>query len=510
MAIAESSTSSRERPAASGSRDGVGASMPAPAGRYGLIALLTLVAVVVMAIEAGSVQPDTWLALVGGREIVEHGLPHHALTGLPAGRTWVDQEWLSQLIMYGVLRLGGLGLLVLVNGLVLLAALLGAVLASLRLGVRPRTLLWLLVPVLWCLQPAATARPQAFAYPLFVAVVYLLVRDVATPSRRVFWCVPLLVLWANLHGSVILGAGLVVLRGLLEILERRRELRAGLRAWARPAALVLAPIACLFATPYGAGMLSYYRAILFNPKFREVLTEWLPVTDYPRIAVGFFALAGIALWSFGRDSHATSRFERVSLLVLLAGSILAVRNVTWFGLLALIVVSRSLDGRLGLRVPRTPRWPAARRRLYIVFTGTCVALACLFAVRLATLSEDALVGDRYPASALPHVETALQERPGLKVLSDSTYADWLLWKLPVQTIHRVAYDAGFELLSDAQLQAVSDFTGQSGLTWPRLADGYGLLALSDTHHHAFARYFGHQPGARILYEAHGLVVIARG
>ncbi len=45
---------------------------------------------------------DSWMTLVGGREIVEHGLPHHDAIGvITAGRTWTDQQWLAQLAFYG-------------------------------------------------------------------------------------------------------------------------------------------------------------------------------------------------------------------------------------------------------------------------------------------------------------------------------------------------------------------------------------------------------------------------
>ncbi len=59
---------------------------------------------------------DSWLALVTGRLVWESGLPHHeTLTVIAHGANWIDQQWLSQLVSYGLYRLGGLGLLGLVN-----------------------------------------------------------------------------------------------------------------------------------------------------------------------------------------------------------------------------------------------------------------------------------------------------------------------------------------------------------------------------------------------------------
>src|SRR5262245_34862513 len=55
---------------------------------------------------------DSWLNLVAGREMVEHGLPSHdQLTVYGLGATWTDQQWLAHALMYGVYSLGGFALL---------------------------------------------------------------------------------------------------------------------------------------------------------------------------------------------------------------------------------------------------------------------------------------------------------------------------------------------------------------------------------------------------------------
>src|SRR5712691_7827264 len=67
---------------------------------------------------------DSWLALVGGRGVADHWLPHHdTLTVWTRGTTWVDQQWLGQLLVYALHGLGGLRLLLLFNVAVLVGAL---------------------------------------------------------------------------------------------------------------------------------------------------------------------------------------------------------------------------------------------------------------------------------------------------------------------------------------------------------------------------------------------------
>ena len=88
-------------------------------------------------------------------------------------------------------------------------------------------------------------RAQVLSQLLFVTLFLLLVAESRRPSRRVALVVPLLVLWANLHGAVVVGAALTALLGAVELVRARG------RSPLRPAALLVVPWLCIFATPYG-------------------------------------------------------------------------------------------------------------------------------------------------------------------------------------------------------------------------------------------------------------------
>src|SRR5205085_2842874 len=103
------------------------------------------------------------------------------------------------------------------------------------------------------------------------ATLWLLLDDARRPSRRVFWTLPLLVLWANVHGSVLLGAGLVALAGLVRLAQARRPTARGL-------ALTFLPWACMLASPYAAHLPAYYKKVLVGGDFSHLVTEWVPTT----------------------------------------------------------------------------------------------------------------------------------------------------------------------------------------------------------------------------------------
>ena len=176
---------------------------------------------------------DGWMALLSGRVVAQHGLPSHdTLMVWAHGRQWVDQQWLAQLLLYGLDRLGGLPLALLVHAFLVIGALGGAAALARRRGGSARSATWVALPVLIAYWPEAVVmRPQSFAYPLFVAVLWLLVDELRQPSRRVYLVLPLLALWANLHGSVVVGAAVVSAFAVTEIAaslrSRPRTVHAG-------------------------------------------------------------------------------------------------------------------------------------------------------------------------------------------------------------------------------------------------------------------------------------------
>ncbi len=122
-------------------------------------------------------------------------------------------------------------------------------------------------------------RPQSFAYVLFVGVLWLLFDDLRAPSRRIYLVLALLVLWANLHGSVVVGSALVSGYALIELagsLWRKPRTVHG-----RSLVLLVAPWLCVLASPYATGLPHYYRTI-FSGNFGSYVTEWAPDDAHAR------------------------------------------------------------------------------------------------------------------------------------------------------------------------------------------------------------------------------------
>lgn len=470
-----------------------------------VIAVLAL-ATALLAFLPSAFGVDSWLALLAGRDIWQHGLPQHeTLTVIAHGVHWVDQQWLSQLASYGIYRAAGLGGLGLANVALLVAGVGAAATFARRVGARPRTVMLLLPLCVWAIIPAREVRTQEFAIPLFVAIVWLLARDSRKPTSRVYWSLPILVLWANLHGTVSLGTGLVLLRGLTCAWETRVECRRDWRRIYKPLVLTLGAPVCLLITPYGLRTISYYHATLLNSALKHAVTEWQPITYSLLIAGPFFVLVGIMLWSFGRNPGGTTLWERLALLALAAASIDVIRNVPFFGLAALMLVPLSLDAAVSSRLGS--EGPIRYRVNTVATLGTLTAL--LIAVIGVLVRPASGYEKQYPGSSfLGVVAAATNAHPGIKVLADVRYADWLLWREPALGGH-LADDIRYELLSARQIKSLQRTLQAMGPAWKAGATGYRLVVLDlKTEKDSVAGFLA-EPGRRVLYDDRQRIVILR-
>jgi hypothetical protein len=375
------------------------------------------------------------------------------------GERWIDQQWLGQLGLYGLAAAGGVILALLAHALLTTSAAALAMRLARRNGASPRAVA--LVAVLALPAYAITSwqvRTQSFAYVLFAVLLTLLARDARAPGRRVLWVFPLLIVWANVHGSVLLGAALCGLRGI-DSLARRDPARHG-------ALLLAAPLSTL-VSPYGTDLLSYYRDTALSPAFRDYVTEWQPPTVGPFAIPLALALLGGAVLVITRPRGLT-RFELATLALLAASTLLAVRNTPWFTLAMLAIAPLALEPRLG--AVTTGVSPRVTRT---VLAGAVVAL--MTAVLAAAL-RDGVNTERYPPHLLSELRSELARLPDARVYATDDYADWLLWRIP-ELEGRVAFDIRFELLGLAELDANARFADRVGHRWPEAAAGFRLLVV---------------------------------
>jgi hypothetical protein len=456
------------------------------------ILLVSLVGIVLLTVFGPSlVVGDTWLTLMAGREVVEHGLPStETITLLGQGATWTDQQWLAQVVFYGANELAGMRAVVLLDVLLVLLALAFATATARTSGASSRStfLIGLLAVIAgpW----GWTIRAQSAALPLYAGVLWLLV-DASRRGvrRRTLFVLPLLVLWANLHGSVVLGAGLAALLALVELVRARRL------SWTPVALAVLAPL-CVLATPYGWDIVAYYNLMLVDAPFAPILREWQWSSPSGTTALFWvLALVAVALLAFRRCRSRLTFYELAALAVTFIGAVQAVRGVIWFALACAAILPVALDGLLTKADVDAPK---------VNRVISLVSLAGLAVAILAFLVHSAswYVSD-WSEQRIAAVRKATRD-PSTRVWATDGTADWLLWRIP-DLRGRISYDVRFELYDKPTLDRIVDYQTRHG-DWTSIAKDYRVVIVDDASH---LRAFLAEPGARMLYRDDELAVVER-
>jgi hypothetical protein len=402
----------------------------------------------IMAIQLPSaVSQDTWLSVLAGKTIRGSGLPRRdPLMSWTLGQTWVDQQWLAHLLSYALFSIGGVVLLALCHVLFVTAGVAAAVAFSRRRGVTTRAIAWTAAVTFYPVLVAVNnVRTQTFVTPLFVLVLALLIADVAHPSRRVLAVMPIIALWGNLHGSVVVGVALVVLRAGVASIHRRQIVRA--------LAVASGAVVSMFVTPFGLRLLGYYDATLFNSSLRRFVTEWQPLAP-SRSTAPIYVLVVVVTVLMVRYAREAGLFESLAAFMLLALALLSERNVLWLGLGSLILLAKPLD-----RAFRSRDFAARRLNAAVGLVGFLLAGVALLAV-VVRGSQGLLRA--FPTRAAQAVSAATSSGGG--VYSSERFADWLVLEHP-SLEGRVAYDARFELLSETQLRRISAWRNPVGKSW---------------------------------------------
>lgn len=176
---------------------------------------------------------------------------------------WINVHWLFQIIVTGLYKLGGFEVLSLFKAVASAAGLLVLVLA-LRRHVPAGWLIFCGTLALYVMQARLRVRPEIFTLALLLLTLALTdsVRRGAS-TRRLWWMVPIMAFWVNVHGLFFLGLGVLwtmIIGGLVGRLLSKRLPRfvASRVDWGQPSGLTsvaaLAPalaatLACLL-TPW--------------------------------------------------------------------------------------------------------------------------------------------------------------------------------------------------------------------------------------------------------------------
>ena len=325
---------------------------------------------------------DSFWQIKIGQWILDHGaMPTTDLYSFTRmGAPWISTSWLSQVAFaFSHAQWGWAGPVILTAVALALAVAIFVHLLDAQIEA-PRAVLFATLALLLSIHHVL-ARPHILALPVMVAWVGLLMAAADRKSAPSWTWLPLMALWANLHGGFVLGLALIGPISLVAVehAEKGRRLSLFMR-W------VLFGIGALIAsccTPYGWRTLQGASNVLRLGELLSLICEWMPAnfaTFTP------FEGALLALIAFGYYRGLVLSAPRIFLILFLTWSALThVRSIEAFAFLVPLVLARPLGEMFPRRTPDATgadRWPAR----------TVTALAALMIVAAGWTSTSLYMG----------------------------------------------------------------------------------------------------------------------
>ena len=405
----------------------------------------------------------------------------HAFRGEP----WIAKEWLSQVILYGAYGLAGWpGVLLLTSAVVALT--LGLLARFCLEHYRLSIAIGIVVVMGVFASIHFLARPHMLTFPILVIWTIELVRAAEQERLPAWWMVPLLTIWANMHGGFTFGillAGLFALETIIKAAPPER-----FRSLVRHGVFIAALVFATLINPYGYKVYTTAQTILSLDAALLTIAEWQPlnIRDKPFHFSVVLGLVAMALFS-GLRLPLTRLIGVIALSYLLFSYL---RSAALFALVIPIILAGPItrqfartaaqSGRDGEPIDGLVNWLKDHVRAVVAGAGVAVFLATA-GVGLGARFDPSLLG--FPAKAL-----AFARESGLKgnVLNDYGDGGFLIFNDVASSIDGRAelygeayYSQHHKIMFRPRQSELFEFLDKRSVAWTVLPNESPVIALLD-------------------------------
>ncbi len=220
-----------------------------------------------------------WSEYVGSWIVHHHySIPNH-VTGIwtSNGQAWKPQEWLFEILIYWLNHLWGYtGVIMFAAAMVTTTCVLVMLLMK-KMG-RPYAPIWGVVTALGLI-PWIQIRPDVISFVLLMLELYVL-QVVRTSSKALWYLAPIMLLWANVHGSFLLG---IVVVFALAVVEAIPTFEAGWMKHSQNTTVAqrfmlggVIMVATSMLNPQGAHLYVFALWLSFKSGISHLIMEWQP------------------------------------------------------------------------------------------------------------------------------------------------------------------------------------------------------------------------------------------
>jgi hypothetical protein len=431
------------------------------------------------------IDPDTMWQITVGQWIIDHrAVPEVDVYSFTMrGQPWISTQWLAQVLYAGAYDIAGwTGPVVVAAGAI--AATFGMLARLIHRRLGDSTTLVFVAAAFALTAGHLLARPHVLAMPVMVMWVGGLMTAADRRGAPSLWLLPLMALWANLHGGFVFGLVLIGPIALDAVNgAHATERKALVLRWALFGVMALIASCC---NPYGWNALLAARKILELGSALPLIMEWRP-TEFGGLgtfevclllSIGFALLRGLKL----------PPTRIVLLLGLLHMAFAQVRAVEILALLAPLVLAAPLSRQLGIGEAATANGASPARG--VLFASVAVALV---AATVAYASAHRF--EPNPHSAPVAAVAELKKHSFARVFNDYDFGGYLIANGVAPFI-----DGRTELYGE---KFFVDHNAASGLMEPdnlfRLLDQYDIEATLMRTQSAATKLLDHMDGWQKIY-----------
>jgi hypothetical protein len=415
--------------------------------------------------------PDVWWHLRTGQLIVQtHAVFHtdpYSFTRF--GQPWVDHEWLSQVLIFGLYRLAGWGGLMAGFGALTAAAFLGV---FWRCPGRPYVAGAITLLGAFASAPSWGVRPQMLTFLLASVLLLILERSYRHPNL-LWWAPALMLFWVNLHAGYALGIALMSLFLVGDALDvafgfGSFDSKDGPSATARFRALALAIVVCVAVVPlnpYGAAMYAYPLETLRSRAMQSYIGEWFS-PDFHQLR--YLPTVAMILASVALPALSPRRLRPREILLLSVttyAALRSVRHIAIYALIAIPILSAMVQAWLQERgiakrfeskhLPMTPA-----KTLVNAVLLAAVLVFMVARVRYVSYRQAETEAKELPAGAVSFLAA---QRPPAPILNHYNWGGYFIWRLYPE--YRVYIDGRADLYGDAFMDDLATTYYLRGDSW---------------------------------------------
>lgn len=453
------------------------------------------------------VDTDTWWHIRSGEHTLTQGMIYQdPFSHTFAGENWINHSWGSQIILYALWQIGGNVALSLYTALMATLGMVFVYRAS-----AGNTYLRAFVMILAGAAAAVfwSARPQMLSFMLSALVIDLLYRHKRQKKDHLWWIVPLMLVWGNLHagfsiGFIFIGA-MIAGETVNLLLNREGEHNIGWKGIRKLIVVGLLSAAALVVNPYGLNMLLVPFQTVSIGSLRDFIQEWGSPNFQERQTWPFlfmiFALFGAA-WAGRRKFDWTDYLLMIGTMFM---SFLAGRQIAVFAVAAAPILTFDLAHLLesrGWMLRSAPVARPAQARLNLALIG--LVLLGALSYMLATLTPVSVAkaqSEFLPVDAAAYLNEANPPGP---MFNSYNWGGYLMFAAPQ---YPVFVDGRTDLYGEFLRKWLRAALG--GSDWREILEEYAIRLVVVEKGSGLEMNLREEPGWRLDYEDDLAVIFVR-